>query len=77
LLRRNRSGQLDGQRNFILAGKERHCPAQEKPDLGGYPCRMIRNRDFLYIRNFRPDRWPAGTPDYQNAVYPGARFGRL
>jgi arylsulfatase A-like enzyme len=75
LLRSRRSGRINLDRDFVLAGKERHCPAQEKPDLGGYPCRMIRSHDFLYIRNFRPDRWPAGTPDYRQAAYPGAWFG--
>lgn len=25
--------------------------------------RAIRTRDFLYIRNFHPDRWPAGDPN--------------
>ncbi len=29
----------------------------------GYPCRAIRTREFLYIRNYEPDRWPAGDPD--------------
>ena len=24
--------------------------------------RAIRTRDFLYIRNFKPDRWPFGDP---------------
>ncbi len=27
-----------------------------------YLVRAIRTRDFLYIRNLRPDRWPAGDP---------------
>jgi arylsulfatase A-like enzyme len=74
LLVSSRSGRIDPERSFVLTGKERHCPAQEKPDMGGYPCRMLRTHDFLYIRNFRPDRWPAGTPNYQNATYPGAWF---
>jgi uncharacterized sulfatase len=26
-----------------------------------YPQRAIRTGDFLYIRNFSPDRWPMGT----------------
>jgi len=25
--------------------------------------RAIRTHDFLYIRNFKPDRWPAGDPE--------------
>lgn len=59
-------------RGHVLTGKERHVPAQEKPDMGGTPMRSIRTLDFLYIRNFRPDRWPAGTPDYERATIEGA-----
>ena len=29
----------------------------------GYPCRAIRTQQYLYIRNYEPDRWPAGDPD--------------
>ncbi len=29
----------------------------------GYPCRAIRTREYLYIRNIEPTRWPAGNPD--------------
>jgi len=29
----------------------------------GYPCRALRTADFLYIKNYEPDRWPAGDPD--------------
>ena len=29
--------------------------------------RAIRTHDFLYIRNFQPDRWPAGAP--QNSTH--------
>ena len=27
-----------------------------------YPQRAIRTHDYLYIRNFAPDRWPMGDP---------------
>jgi N-sulfoglucosamine sulfohydrolase len=27
-----------------------------------YPMRALRTTDFLYIRNFEPDRWPMGMP---------------
>lgn len=57
--------------DYILFGKERHVPAQSAPDMGGYPCRGIRTRNSLYIRNFRPDRWPNGTPFYTQAAIPG------
>jgi hypothetical protein len=33
--------------------------------------RSLRTRDFLYIRNFRPDRWPAGTPVAEKAFVEG------
>ena len=44
----------------IFAGRERHTHA--RPDNVGYPARAIRTDQFLYIRNFKPDRWPAGNP---------------
>jgi N-sulfoglucosamine sulfohydrolase len=59
------------RRAFVLHGKERHVPAQEG-HMGGYPCRAIRTHEFLYIRNFKSDRWPSGTPHYKNAIIPGA-----
>lgn len=33
--------------------------------------RAIRTKDFLYIRNFKPDCWPAGAPaaKYKDAYY--------
>ena len=59
------------RRAFVLHGKERHVPGQEG-HKGGYPSRAIRSHAFLYIRNFQPDRWPAGTPNYEKAAIPGA-----
>lgn len=29
----------------------------------GYPCRAIRTKDYMYIHNFEPSRWPSGSPD--------------
>jgi arylsulfatase A-like enzyme len=74
VLASDESGRIDPERDFVLIGKERHCPGQERPDMGGYPCRAIRTHEFLYIRNFKPERWPAGTPNYQEAVIPGAWY---
>lgn len=48
-------------RSFVVTGRERHICAQDNT-LEGYPMRAIRTRDFLYVRNFEPERWPAGTP---------------
>ncbi len=61
------AGKDKGDRSFVIHGKERHVPGQEKPDMGGYPTRAIRTHDFLYLHNFEPNRWPAGTPHYKKA----------
>jgi arylsulfatase A-like enzyme len=61
-------------RSFVLHGKERHVPAQESHP-GGYPVRAIRTQDYLYIRNFEPDWWPAGTPCYEQAYIPYCWLG--
>jgi arylsulfatase A-like enzyme len=75
ILQSNAEGQVEPTRMETLIGKERHCPAQEHPEMGGYPCRALRTHEFLYVRNFCPDRWPAGTPDYSAAAFPGAWLG--
>jgi len=75
LLKSANSGRVEASRDHVLVGKERHVPSQEAPDMGGYPSRGIRTDDFLYIRNFEPNRWPNGTPDYQHAAIPGTWYG--
>jgi len=52
---------IDKSRNYILLGKERHDVG--RPGDVGYPVRAIIQNNFLYIRNFRPGRWPAGNPE--------------
>lgn len=47
-------------RSYVLTGRERH--SDSRPDNLGYPSRAIRTQDFLFILNFKPDRWPAGNP---------------
>jgi len=61
-------------RDYVLHGKERHVPGQEE-NMGGYPVRAIRNHEYLYIRNFKPERWPAGTPNYMKAAIPYCWLG--
>lgn len=63
----NKAGRVDTARDHVLTGRERHGQSQEKPNSGGYPMRAIRTDDFLYIRNFAPDRWPGGSPDGEKA----------
>jgi arylsulfatase A-like enzyme len=74
VLRSDRAGRVDPSRDHVLTGRERHGQAQEKPNPGGYPMRAIRTDDFLYIRNFVPDRWPGGCPDPEKA-YGGRAYG--
>jgi len=45
---------------FVILGRERHTIAQGRPRLG-YPMRALRNDQYLYIRNYHPERWPAGV----------------
>jgi N-sulfoglucosamine sulfohydrolase len=49
-----------GSRNAVFPERERH--ANVRAGDAGYPVRAIRTREFLYLRNLRPDRWPAGDP---------------
>ncbi len=49
-----------GSRNTVFLERERH--ANVRAGDVGYPMRAIRTREFLYVRNLRPDRWPAGDP---------------
>ncbi len=56
----DKSGQVDPDRIRIFASRERHSSSRVK-NLS-YPCRCMRKGDFLLIRNFTPERWPAGDP---------------
>jgi len=77
VLKSAKAGRVDASRHWVLIGKERHVPCQEAPDSGGTPMRAIRTDDFLYIRNFRPDRWPAGTPNHEKAYLKGSWYGDI
>ena len=49
------------ERKAAFVGFERHSGARAGGK--GYPCRAIRTEDHMYIYNFEPNRWPAGSPD--------------
>ena len=59
VLMSEKSGQVDPSRDFVVTGRERHV-ARARTDNLPYPQRAIRTNDFLYIRNFKADRWPMG-----------------
>ena len=54
-------GQVNPERNRVLLAKERHDVG--RPYDWGYPVRGIIKGGMLYLRNFEPDRWPAGNPE--------------
>jgi uncharacterized sulfatase len=66
ILNSNASGNIDASRQYILAGRERHTHA--RPNNLGYPSRAIRTAEYLYIKNFKPDRWPLGDPAQVNTT---------
>lgn len=63
VLRSDRAGRVDEERSWVVTGRERHVPAQQKPSIAGYPSRAIRTDDYLYIMNLEPERYPAGVPE--------------
>ena len=60
LLRGDGEGLVEPERDAVFCGRERHTSARH--DNLAYPMRSVRTHEFLYIRNLKPDRWPAGAP---------------
>ncbi|NND05667.1 MAG: sulfatase [Saprospiraceae bacterium] len=61
MLKRRKSGTVDRSRSYVITGRERHVAKAREGNLP-YPQRAIRTKDHLYIINFKPDRWPMGSP---------------
>ncbi len=60
-LKSSAGGQIDPIRLYVVTGRERHVSAARDGNLP-YPMRAIRTKDYIYVRNFAPDRWPMGAP---------------
>jgi N-sulfoglucosamine sulfohydrolase len=60
LLTSSGQGQVDSTRTFAWCARERH--SSSRYNNWTYPERALRTTQYLYIRNFEPDRWPAGDP---------------
>ncbi|QGY45422.1 sulfatase-like hydrolase/transferase [Maribellus comscasis] len=60
ILQSNEQGVVDPLKRYVFSGRERHSSSRYLN--WGYPQRMIRSKDFLYIWNIKPERWPAGAP---------------
>lgn len=61
VLTSQKEGQVDPTRTWVITGRERHVATARDGNLP-YPQRALRTKDFLYIRNFAPDRFPLGSP---------------
>jgi uncharacterized sulfatase len=57
----DKQGKVDSQRKFVVTMFEKHtlCRPGDLP----FPRRAIHTVKWTYIRNYEPDRWPAGTAD--------------
>lgn len=61
IIRSEKSGQIEADRDFVLVGKERHDTG--RPNDVGYPIRGIHKNNLLYVKNYEVDRWPKGNPE--------------
>jgi len=67
LLLSGKAGRIDKNRDEVFFGRERHDTFRREGELKlGYPMRAIRTDDYLYIRNFKPDRIPSGDSPVKN-----------
>ncbi len=71
ILNSNKEGTVEKSRDHVFTATERHTWC--RPNGATYPIRAIRTKEFLYIRNFKPDRWPTGGPNFwsSNRTYHG------
>jgi N-sulfoglucosamine sulfohydrolase len=67
LLKSDKDGWITKDRDWVVTGRERHVAAAREDNMP-YPQRAIRTKDFVYIRNFKPDRWPMGTPNAPDKI---------
>ncbi|MEM9160784.1 MAG: sulfatase/phosphatase domain-containing protein, partial [Verrucomicrobiota bacterium] len=65
LFRSRKSGYIDSKRRYTVTGLERHVWARPEGEV--YPRRAIHTKDYVYIRNYAPDRWPMGSADFEGS----------
>ena len=54
-------GENKQEDDYVYLERERHGNVRQ--GHLGYPARAIRDDKYLYIRNLKPGRWPAGDPE--------------
>jgi len=63
----DKAGRVDKDRDQVFFGRERHDTFRKEGEMFlGYPMRAVRTEQFLYIRNFKPDRVPSGDNPEKN-----------
>lgn len=60
IIKSEKNLKIDPDRDFMVTARERHAFAREGG--AGYGGRSIITEDFLYIRNYEAEQWPAGDP---------------
>ena len=60
ILESEKIGIIEPERDFIVTARERHAYVRNNDT--GFGGRAIQTRDFLYIRNYDHENWPAGDP---------------
>ncbi len=73
ILKSEKQGSVDPSRKHTFAGRERHSSSRYLN--WGYPQRVIRSQDYIYIWNAKPERWPAGAPERINDADTTQTFG--
>jgi N-sulfoglucosamine sulfohydrolase len=60
ILNSEKKGVIEPERDFMVTARERHAFVRQGG--AGYGGRSIITKDYLYIRNYEPEQWPAGDP---------------
>lgn len=69
VLRSDRDGLVDRARTWVVTGRERHVGMARAGHLP-YPQRALRTSDYLFVINFKPERYPLGDPYRLDGEHP-------
>lgn len=59
----DKEGMVDEDRNILVTAYERHL--YSRPGGLPYPVRSLRKDNWIYIKNYEPNRWPMGSPAFK------------
>jgi len=75
-LQAKKSGWIEPTRDRVIVGRELHFPSARDGNLP-YPMRAVRTKEYLYIRNFKAERWPNGAPYNVEDLDASGNYDRL